>query len=609
MLSMPRPLSDRRARAAAAPVLFVALVALAVLAGCGGKQGDGGVLLATVGDTEIRSGYYEDRLKRFTEDELPKGPDGMPMDMAGREGKSEFLTTLIHKELMVGKATQLGYGSDQRIVEARKALLAYEAGLAMWSDVVGNPANTLSNEEVDAFYANLGRQRQIRYVICNSEADAEAARAMAAGGADWDDVVIRYHDGSVPTSGTLEMLIPWGRFDPKFEGPIFAVEVGGLTPPVWTEYGWWIIRVDSEQQGQKPAREEALARILDITRNRKIARLREDFRAQVRARYKLVVEDEALLKCWQGLPEKEEMIDPDTNQAVPQDRLLPLAVAPADLVLPFYSYVLDGKEQRFTLGDYKIRFDRMNTFQRPKKGSMMGGLRSHIVNEVDQGLLDSEARRLGYYENPEVLTKVDIKIEEMMVTAFYGEIVTFDDRISPEQLQAYWDEHQAEYARPERRTGRLVLAADEAKAREAHALLSGGARWLEIVGTYCTDEANKRNAGKLSEVPANSTGPVRDALFAAAQGQLAEPFPAGDGRWGVVQVDVIVPGGPVTLLEVSEAVGRRIKAERKEQAFQDLLAQWAGEFGVERFDDNLDQVKSWKELTHVEAPGPAVPRN
>ncbi|MFO7609532.1 MAG: peptidyl-prolyl cis-trans isomerase [Candidatus Krumholzibacteriia bacterium] len=607
MLSMPRPLNGRRARAAAA-VLFVVPAALALLAGCGGKQAEDGVLLATVGDTEIRSGYYEDRLGRLEESELPKGPDGQPLDMASTEGKTEFLTTLINKELMVRKAAQLGYANDPRIVDARKSLLSYEAGLALWADVIGDPSNTLSNAEVDSFYANLGRQRSIRYLISNSREDALAARAMAEGGADWDDVVARYHDGSIPTAGELEMVIPWGRFDPEFETPIFAAEVGGLSEPVETEYGWWIVRVDGEKRGQKPPREEALARILDVTRNRKIAKLRNDFREKMRARYELTVHDEALRKGWEGLPENEEMIDQATNRPVPQDQLKPLTVAPADLDLPFYSYVMEGQSRNFTLGDYKTRFDRMNTFQRPKKSSMMGGLRAHIVSEVERALVDAEARRLGFIENPEVVTKVDLKVEEMMITALYGEIVTFDEQVTPEQLQAYWDEHHAEFSRPERRTGRLVLAADEAQAREAHARLAAGERWIDVLNAYGTDETNKSNAGKLTEVSATTTGPVRDALFATASGELGEPFPAGDGRWGVVQVDAVLPGGAVELREVSEAVGQRIRNERKEQAFQDLLDQWAGEFGVERFDENLDQVKSWKELTDVEAPGPAVPR-
>ncbi len=610
MLPMPRPFPVRRARAL--PVFALMLILLAVLAlaaGCGGKKkDDGGALLAVVGGKEIRGAYYEDRLGRLAENELPKGEDGKPMDMASPAGKAEFLTTLVNKELMVRKAAQLGYASDPRIVEARRSLTAYEAGLAMWRSVVGDPANTLSNEEVDAIYSRLGQQRKIKYVICDFEADAKAAREMAVSGADWEDVTSRYHSGPIPDTGRLEMVIPFGRFSQEFEGPIFATEIGGITQPVYTTYGWWVIRVESTKQIEKPSLEEATANILDLTRNRKIAALREDFRKQVHQRYKLKIEEPALVKAYNGMPENEEIIDPATNQPVPQDQLLPLKIDTRDLDLPFYSYELDGQVRAFTLGDYKIKFDKMNTFQRPKKSGMLGGLRAHIEQELERALLDAEARRLGFHEDPEVIALVDKKVEEMIITAMYNEIVTFDDRISPEQLEAYWAENHAKFDRPEVRSGRLVIAADEAKARQAHELLAGGAAWRDIVAKYGTDETNRRRGGKIDEVGANSSGPVRDALFALAPGEMGEPFPVGDGRWAVARLENIRPGGPVTMVEASQDAGKLIKQQRKEEAFQKLLAQWTEEFGVTRHDENLSQVKSWKELTYVEAPGPAVPR-
>ena len=610
MLPMSRLSLVRRARVPASFVLVLVLAAgLALLAGCGGKKDDGGVLLATVGGTEIRSGYYEDRLGRLTAEELPRDDQGEALDMASPEGKSEFLTTLINKELLVQKGRQLGYADDPRIVEARKSLIAYEASLAMWRDVVGDPANELSHAEVDAIYDNLGQQRRISYVICDFEEDAKAAREMALGGADWEDVISRYHSGAVPENGKLEMFIPFGRFDLTFEEPIFAVEVGGVSQPISTEYGWWVVRVEGVKQVEKPSREDAMANILDLTRNRKITKLRGEFQKQVRARYKLTIEDEALVKAYAGLPTNEPVLDPATNQPVPQDQLLPLTVAPADLDLPFYSYVVDDVAKRYTLGDYKIKFDRMNTFQRPKKSAMLGGLRASIAQELERALMDLEARRLGFYEDPEVLALVDIKIEEMIVTALYGEIVTFDERVTPEQLEAFWAEHQAEYVTPENRTGRLLIAADEAKAAQARGLLAGGAAWGDIVAKFGTDDNNRKRSGQVDEVRSSSTGPVRDAFYALEPGQTSEPFPVGDGRYGLVRLDNVVPAKPMTMVEASQMAGQRIKADRKEAAFQALLADWAAEFGVDRHDDNLSQVKSWKELTHVEAPGPAVPRN
>ena len=69
------------------------------------------MLLATVGDKEIRGSYYEDRLGRLAENDLPRDDQGQTLDMASAEGKAKFLTTLINKEVMVQKGQQLGYAA------------------------------------------------------------------------------------------------------------------------------------------------------------------------------------------------------------------------------------------------------------------------------------------------------------------------------------------------------------------------------------------------------------------------------------------------------------------------------------------------------------------
>ena len=131
------------------PVLV--LVGLLV-AGCGGGGSDQDSVLATVGDVEITSGYYENRLSKLEENELPRDAEGNLMDTGTLEGKMEFLNTLIHKEVMALTAEALGIDQDPSIVAARQSLTSYEAELTMWDRVIEEPANTITNEELDAFY-------------------------------------------------------------------------------------------------------------------------------------------------------------------------------------------------------------------------------------------------------------------------------------------------------------------------------------------------------------------------------------------------------------------------------------------------------------------------
>jgi len=61
--------------------------------------------------------------------------------------------------------------------------------------------------------------------------------------------------------------------------------------------------------------------------------------------------------------------------------------------------------------------------------------------------------------------------------------------------------------------------------------------------------------------------------------------------------------------EVTEALGGRIRNNRREAAFVSTLDEWREEIGVEIFEENLAELKSWNELTEVIVPDNLVPRN
>jgi len=585
-----------RGRAGLAVLLCAAAWGLCAVGGCGG-DGDGGALLARVGDVEVRVADYESTLALLEEKELPRDDVGRILDMAQTEGKQKFLTTLVNKELMVAQARVLGYGDDANVLAAKKSLMAYEANIQMASDAMEQGFVTTTDEDFARYYALIGESRSCTYLVTNFEADAAAAREAVLGGQDWDDVVAEYHEGSQPSSGELTITVPYARYDEDFESAIFATAAGEFTAPVETAYGWWILRVESIDNVELPPLEVMKGRIDNVNFNRRKAKILNDLHAEIREKHNARINEEALWKVYQGLPESEQLIDPVTKEQVPNDELQDLDIAPADLDLEFFSYEITAGSYSYTVADYKEAFDRMSTFARPKKEHMVTGLRHKIRSEFDRAIQTDEAKQRGYYEQPEVLAKVNRKVEEIMVTNLYGDLVVADKRVTPEDLEAYWSEHADDFATPEKRTGQLVIAEDEASAAAARSQIMDGAAWQDIVQEYGTDETNQDRNGKLSEVARTATGPVADVLFGMAEGELSEPFTVGDGRFAVVRCITVIPMVPTTKEEARQRIGAAIRGGRKEAVFQGFLARWTEETGVVRHDENLDQVRSWKELT------------
>ncbi len=602
----------------AALFLRLALVAIASLtllslAGCGGgdDKAEDSVILATIGEKEITGSYYEDRLALLKQEELPRDTTGLPLDMSSLVGKEKFLETLINKEVMAVTAVNLGYGNDPQVVGARSSLMSYEAGLAMWAAEVGDPAGSISEEELQAFYTKMGASRQCRYVITNFVDDAMAARDMGRSGADWADVVAKYHDGDDDPAGKYEINVPFGRFGAVYENGVFDTEVGGISEPIPSVYGYWVVKVDGEKAGKRPAAlEDAKAQILDIARGRNIAKLRADVKTRVHTKYNFVINEEALLKCYDGMPAKEDIFYPGTQDPVAQDDLLPLDITPADMELVFYSYTKrDGTERLYTLGDYKTHFDKMSVFQRPKRAQMLGGLRNKLTEELEKTLMNFETEDLGYFENEEVLLKVNSKVEELLVNKLYNEMVTYSKRIEPAELDAFWAEHQSDYFVPETRSGRLVICVDQASADKASVAAGEGVSWRDILIEYGTDKDNKARSGKLDNLRSDAVGAIRDEMFGLSIGKASAGFAIENGNFAVVMLEAIHEPYQIELTKITEEVGQRMKQMREEENFQTLLVKWKANLEISEYPENLEGLKSWQELTTVPVPENLVPRN
>jgi hypothetical protein len=611
----PSPKSPHTARTRPSGSLIVLLPVLAILAllvcltGCGGKGKTEDAVLATVGDKEILASYYEDRLVKLQENELPRGADGTPLDMSLPEGKTKFLETLVNKEVMVQTANSMGFQNDPAITNAKDALTSYEASMMMWDRVISQPSKTISDEELATFYAHMGSNRECQFVICNFLVDAEKVRQLALDGTDWEDIVKDYHDGNEPPGGSYEITVPFGRYNPEFEDGVYQTEIGGITPPIHTVYGYWVLKVLKETVGDKPSLEDATAQILDVTWNRKTSHLKDDFKNEVMEKFQMTIHDDALWKCFQGLPTGETLFREGTQDPRTQEELRPLDIATEDMDMVFYSYLGRDGLQEYTLLDFKVHFDNMSVFQRPKDTDMLGGLRNKIESEVGKTLLNFEAEDRGLFEDPEVVSKVSLKIEEMMVSKLYSEVVTIEEKVTPEELDAFWADHHEQYRVLENRTGRLVICLNSQTAASAYEMAAGGTEWREILVRFGTDKDNKAKSGKLDGVVLTAGEPISTALFAIEQGEVSEPFPLANGRYGIVKLESVTPSNPKELLEVSEGIGKRIRQIRKEAAFQAMVDQWKDDIPVTIYEENLDKVASWKELTTVPEPENLVPRN
>ncbi len=600
----PYPVSRGDVMMAYRPTFFRVLTLaalLAALAGCGKTPVSDDSVVAKIGDRTITAQYYKQMLGKMKPESLPRGENGEPVDTATLDGKQAFLDVLINKELMVAKAIQQGYDKDTQVQMALGHLLDYHAMIYFWEDVIGEPAKTVSEEELQYYYSRLGEKRSCDFLIADFESDAIKARDAARAGTPWAKVSADYHAQSADPNRPTSLVVPWGQFADEFEREIFAVPEGGITEPIPTQYGYWVVKVNQITQEPKPELDAIRVRVLDSIRKRKINLAQEDLKLQVREKHNFVINEDALLVVFNGLPAQEHIIDPATGKPTPREQLLPLVVPSEHLDEVLFSYNLSTGPIVFSVGDYKARFDEMNVFDRAKKVELLGNLRTKIEDEAEKIILLDEARTRGFMEDPRTVTAAHRQLEEMLVERVHEDQVAAEQYVAPEELNAFWQEHAADYAVPEVRNGHIVVCKDRATAEQARDALVKRADepniWKQVNKLYGSIPKLEREFGRLHQVRADAKDvPGKDLFFSLPLNELSQATQIPEG-WAVIKCEGITPANQPKLEEVSEAVGQRIRATRKDTALSAKLAEWRTEFKVDVNSKILAAMPSLAELT------------
>jgi len=575
--------------AATAVVFFLPL-----LSGCGEDSG----ILAKVGDREITADYYQDRLVRLTQLDLPMDDHLVTLDTNSLESKLAFLNVIVNKELMVLKAIDLGYEKQEEYINAERILTQMTARDLMHADLIDYPVSDVTDADIEDYYAKRQEKRHFQFIICNFKDDASEARQKILDGELWEDVAQEYNDGSTGARNDYTMDLQYGIADDAFESALFSLEIGQMSEPVDTVYGYWIVRFNRlEEVRERPLDDNYREQIRRVIAQRRSRLQEKSFLATSKEKHEFFMDEGTLWLIFQGLPENEGYLDPATNEPIPKDQLAALDVPAEESDRIFYSvkFDLDEEPDVWTLGRYKAKYAEMSAFQRPKRNKMLGGVRKQIITDmVMKGLLMVESEERGYREDPRVLESIRTKLEELMIDRFHTDVIKFEEYVSSADVAEFWAEHSNEYMTPERREGHVVICADEAAAESAREAIVAGEDWDDIYGRFAAvkDPVSK---GALS-VAQNEMKPERDAVFAVETiGDVTPPFRTQSG-WAVMRLDNIVPPAQREMKGAANEVSKRIKRKRQDQALKTKLAAWSEEFTVIINEDALAAMPSWDDL-------------
>ncbi|MBF9058708.1 peptidylprolyl isomerase [Rhodobacterales bacterium HKCCSP123] len=239
----------------------VALSALISLPAVAQDAPSADTVLATVNGTEITLGHLI-AMTRMLPPQYQDLPDNVLFD--------GLLEQLVQQEALASVAAEdMGLQEELGLENERRAFLA-----ATLLDRIGNAEITEEElqAEYDAVYGSAEGQTEYNasHILVETEEEAQALIEELAGGADFAELAA---ERSIGPSGPNGGQLGWfgaGMMVPSFEAATFALEVGEVSAPVQTQFGWHVIVLNDTREQEPPGLEQVRAELTEGLRQARV---------------------------------------------------------------------------------------------------------------------------------------------------------------------------------------------------------------------------------------------------------------------------------------------------------------------------------------------------
>lgn len=196
--------------------------------------------------------------REITEMDVQKTLQGLgqaAMNYQGPEGQKKLVDELVNQELFFAEAMANEMDKNEQFIaemkEVRENMLKQFFVRQLLADV------NVSEEEVEAYYNEnkseftKPAQAKASHILVDTEEQANEIKAEIEGGLSFEEAAGKYSKCPSNAKGGDLGFFGQGQMVPEFETAVFDMEVGQMSAPVQTQFGFHLIKkTDSQEAGQ-----------------------------------------------------------------------------------------------------------------------------------------------------------------------------------------------------------------------------------------------------------------------------------------------------------------------------------------------------------------------
>ena len=212
-----------------------------------------------------------------------------------------------------------------------------------------------------------------------------------------------------------------------------------------------------------------------------------------------------------------------------------------------------------------------------------------LDNIVKKRLLVREAKAKGIKEDQEMQRKIAQFRDELILDRYLQEELK-NIKVTDKEAQEYYQNHKEEFETEKQVRARHILVKDKAQAQKILKELQNGADFAQLAKKYSIDKATAEKGGELGFFTRKDVvKPFSDVAFSLKPGQLSPVVKTPFG-YHIIQVEEVKPARQKSFDEVKNEIKSQLLQEKRQEAFNRLIAKIEKKWKVETYPDRLDQV-------------------
>jgi len=358
----------------------------------------------------------------------------------------EQYAQMVAERLLAQEARRRKLHRDPRIAQRLQWVQAQAMREQLYRREVKDKVEISEGELRQAFVRRHTTLR-LRHLVVPTEEEAWRLRARLEAGEPFEEVAAQLpvHQG-LPVRTGASLSLRWGESDPDFEAAAYALQVGELSAPVKTGWGYHIIRVEDVSRQMLLTEEDFQAerRSLErILRARKEDKLARDYAAGLLQGVEVRVSGElfALLVHTARAALRDTL--PQLPGRLPSLRDEELGKVATTLNERKDERFISIGDRQWTLGDFLRLVESMPLEQRPHMHHATR-FRQELQDLIRDQLLSEHAARQGLAKHPEVKAEVD-RWRRILLAARMRALLTDTLSMSEEEVRRYYQQRQQRY--------------------------------------------------------------------------------------------------------------------------------------------------------------------